>query len=194
MVVVDVETTGTDPHLNSIVSIGAIDFDNPTVQFYEECRIWDGAHIEPEALVVNGFSETAITDPNKPEEGIAISHFFSWLEGRGNKIMVAQNPLFDFGFLLAGANRHHLNFNLARRTIDLHTVAFVHMVKRGISPPTKNGKSDINSDSIMEYVGISAEPKPHIALNGAIWEAEALSRLLYGRFLVSQFEKFPVPF
>ena len=40
-----------------------VDFDNPNERFYEECRIWDGAHIEPAAFVVNGFTEEQIRDP-----------------------------------------------------------------------------------------------------------------------------------
>ncbi len=193
MIVVDVETTGTDPQKHSLVSIGAIDFDNPTEQFYEECRIWEGAHIDPAAMVVNGFSEEDVRTQNKPEEGEIVKHFFTWFEGRGNQLVAAQNPMFDLGFLQAAAIRHHIDIKLAHRSLDLHTVTYFHMIKANVLPPVKNKKSDINSDGIMAYVGIPAEPKPHIALNGAVWEAEALSRLLFGRSLLPQFSQFPIP-
>ena len=43
MIVVDVETSGMDAYKHSLLSIGAVDFENPVERFYEECRIWDGA-------------------------------------------------------------------------------------------------------------------------------------------------------
>ncbi len=65
MIVVDVEASGVDYEKNSIVSVGAFDFDNPDNRFYKECRIWDGSHINKESLEVNGFSEEEIKDKNK---------------------------------------------------------------------------------------------------------------------------------
>jgi len=192
MIVVDVETTGTDAGKHSIVSIGAVDMLEPNERFFEECRVWDGAHIESDALKINGYTEDQIRDPSKAGEGDVVAHFFSWLKGRPNMLLAAQNPMFDLGFITAAAFRAHLDIQLSHRSIDLHTVAYMHMVKQGIEPPTKNKKTDINSDSIMKYVGIPAEPRPHIAINGAIWEAEALSRLLYGRNLFEQFKQYSI--
>ncbi len=193
MIVVDVETSGTDPSKHSILSIGAIDLDFPDNRFYAECQLWDGAHVEPEALAVNGYSMEAISDPQKPEEGRVVADFLTWIEGQSSMLIAAQNPIFDLSFIQAAARRAHLDFNLARRTIDLHSIAFAHMLKRNLIPPSKHKKSDVNSDGIMHYVGIPAEPKPHIAINGAVWEAEALSRLLFDQTLLSQFADFPIP-
>jgi DNA polymerase III epsilon subunit-like protein len=193
MIVLDVETTGVNPEKCSILSIGAVDMNEPTHELYLECRAWDGAHVEPEALVVNGYSEKDMRDPSKMTETEAVSKFFEWLADRTNIMIAAQNPLFDIGFVQAAAARGHINFPLSHRSVDLHATAYVHMVGQGIEPPTKNRRSDINSDSIMAYVGIPAEPKPHIAINGAIWEAEALSRLLYGKNLLEKFASYPLP-
>lgn len=193
MIVVDIETTGTNPQKHSIVSIGAIDLEAPSERFYIECHFWDGAHIDPSALIVNDADEASVRDANKPEEGEAVRRFFEWLDERGNVLLAGQNPLFDIGFLQAAAARHHIDFQLAHRSIDLHTVAFFHMIKNRIEPPFRNKKSDINSDYIMAYAGIPTEPKPHNALNGAIWEAEAFSRLLYDKNLLEQFYEFLIP-
>ena len=57
MIVVDVETSGLDDEKNSLLSIGAVDFYNPKNQFYGECRVREGAEVNPEALEVNGFTE-----------------------------------------------------------------------------------------------------------------------------------------
>lgn len=65
MIVFDVETTGEDSRKHSIVSIGALEFSNPKNQFYEECRIWEGAEVQEIALKINGFTEENIRDPKK---------------------------------------------------------------------------------------------------------------------------------
>lgn len=194
MIVFDIETTGTDPRVHSILSIGAIYLHDPAVKFFEECRMWNGAHVDHNALKINGYAEDEIKDPKKPEEGEIVAHFFTWLEARSSILLAGQNPMFDLGFIEASAGRHHINTTLAHRSIDLHSIVYMHMTQRGIEPPTHNKKSDINSDFIMNYVGIPTEPKPHVAINGAIWEAEAFSRLLYGRNLMTEFAKFPMPF
>jgi DNA polymerase III epsilon subunit-like protein len=193
MIVVDVETTGTDPNKHSIVSIGAIDMNEPTNRFYEECRLWGGAHVEPKALEINGYTDEQIRDPKKPEEGEIVKNFFAWLDGRSNILLAGQNPMFDLGFIQSAAARNHIDTILAHRSIDLHTATYMHMLKRGIQPPAHNRKTDINSDFIMNYVGISTEPKPHIAINGAVWEAEAFSRLFFGKNLLDEFKNFPIP-
>lgn len=193
MIIVDVETTGTNSNKHSLVSIGAIDFLDPSRTFHEECRIWEGAHVMEEALAVNGSTQESITDPVKKSEAEITALFFEWAMQSRNHMLAGQNPLFDIGFLQQAAERAGLNFPVAHRSLDQHTVAYVHMLGRSIVPPVKNGRSDLNSDMIMEYVGIPAEPKPHIALNGAIWEAEAFSRLLYDRPLLDQFKNYPIP-
>jgi DNA polymerase III epsilon subunit-like protein len=192
MIVIDVETTGTNPHKHSIVSLGAIDIENPHEQLYEECRVWEGAHIDPGALTVNGYTEEQITDPIKQTEAELVEILFAWLASRDSLVIAAHNPHFDLSFLEAAAGRAHLNYILPARSIDLHTVCFTHMVKRGVKPPLHDKKSALNSDAVMEYVGIPSEPKPHIALNGAIWEAEAFSRLLFDKNLLPDFSKYPL--
>ncbi len=192
MIVIDVETTGTDPLKHSILSIGAVDSKYPGERFSEECRAWSGAHIDPDALAVNGFSREEVVSPTKQTEAELVSAFFRWLELREEITPAGQNPLFDLGFLQAAAYRAGENYILSRRSIDLHTVTYAHMIRRGITPPVLNKKTDLNSDKIMEYVGIPAEPKPHKALNGALWELEAFSRLLYDESVLEEFAKYPI--
>ena len=108
MIVVDVETTGTNPQKHSIISIGAIDMDAPidqNGQFYAECRVWEGAHIEPDAMAVNGMTDEQIHDKQKPEEGEAVRQFFAWFAEKENLVLAGHNPMFDLGFLQAAAAR-----------------------------------------------------------------------------------------
>jgi DNA polymerase III epsilon subunit-like protein len=193
MIVLDIETSGVNPEKHSILSIGAIDFSRSEQVFSEECRIWEGAHIEPESLIINGFTEAQITDPSKKSEEEIVRSFLAWMEEREERTIAGQNPSFDVSFIQAAALRYHLNMPLARRSIDIHSIVYFHMIKRGQTPPLSHHHSGLNSDIIMEYVGIPAEPKPHIAFNGAIWEAEALHRLLYDKPLMSRFEQFKIP-
>lgn len=193
MIVVDVEMSGVNPEKNSIVSIGAVDFEMPERRFYEECRVWDGAHISEEALAVNGYTEEELLDTAKQSPEELIKKFIEWAQGSKEHTLMGQNPGTDLWFMENTANRFHIEWPFAHRSLDLHTVCVMHMIKRGIELPVSNNRSNINSDFIMKYVGIPEEPKPHIAINGAIYEAEAFSRLLYGKNLLEEFKSYTIP-
>jgi DNA polymerase III epsilon subunit-like protein len=195
MIVVDIEASGTDYHKHSIVSAGAIDFDNPIRRFYEECRVWDGAHIMDEALEVCGFTRAEVTNSSKETETELVEHFLEWILPVGDRTLAGQNVSFDRDFLKAGAERAHLNWTLAYRSIDTHTLCWMHMVKRGITPPVdeKHKRSALNLDAVLNYVGIPNEPEPHNALTGALSHAEVISRLLYGKKLLPEFEQCEIP-
>ncbi|OGG57334.1 hypothetical protein A2853_02335 [Candidatus Kaiserbacteria bacterium RIFCSPHIGHO2_01_FULL_55_17] len=196
MIVLDVEASGTDYHKHSIVSVGALDLANPRNRFYEECRVWDGAHIMDEALAVNGFTKEQITDPKKRSEADLTRVFLHWAEGVEERTLAAQNVSFDRDFLKAAAERAgHTNWPFSYRTIDVHTLAYMHMIKRGMEPPTDRVKkhSALDLDATLNYVGIPAEPVPHNALTGALSHAEVIARLLYGRKLLPEFADFEIP-
>lgn len=194
MIVVDIEATGTEALKHSILSIGAIDYDNPTRQFYDECQAWEGAHISDEALAVCGFSREEATDSTKKTEAEIARAFLAWAwDIEGDRTLAGQNVSFDRDFLKAASARAHLPWDLAHRTIDTHTLGWMHMVKRGIVPPVANNRSALNLDAVLNYCGIPEEPKPHNALTGAMCHAEVIARLLHDRMLLPEFEQFPIP-
>jgi DNA polymerase III epsilon subunit-like protein len=192
MIVVDVEASGVSPEKDSLVSVGAVDFSNPARRFYEECRIWDGAHIEDEALAVNGFSQEQITDPKKKTDREVVIDFLAWLEQAEEKTLAGHNPSFDRDFLQATAYRYHINWPLAHRTIDLHSICYFDMLKHNIAHPTLHGHSALNLDAVLHYVGVADEPKPHNALTGALVETEAFGRLFYGKPFLKEFSDQPL--
>jgi len=194
MIAVDVEASGTEYHKHSIVSIGALDFDNPANTFYEECRIWDGAHIMDEALEVCGFTKEEVTDPSKKSEAEVVRAFLAWGMDIDNRTLVGQNISFDRDFIKAAAERAGENYTLPYRTIDTHTLAYMHMVKRGLTPPFDKEKhrTALNLDAVLNYVGIPEEPTPHNALTGAFSHAEVTSRLLYDKQLLENFRQYPI--
>ena len=196
MIVVDVEASGVEAHKHSIVSVGALDFANPTNRFYEECRAWDGAHIMDEALAINGFTRGQITDPKKQSEADLIHAFLRWSEQVGERTLAGQNPSFDRDFLKYASERAgHTAWPFAHRTLDTHTMCWMHMIKRGLQPPVDpvHKRSALNLDAVLNYCGIPEEPSPHNALTGALSHAEVISRLLYDRKLLPEFEQFDIP-
>ena len=196
MIVVDVEASSVDPEVGSIVSVGALDIANPTNQLYIECRVWDGAHISEEASAIHGFTNEQLHDPKKPSEADLTHTFKEWAMKLDERTFAGQNVSFDRDYLRAAAERAgHTDWPFAHRTIDTHTLCYMHMVKQGVNPPVDpvHKRSALNLDAVLNYCGIPEEPKPHNALTGAMSHAEVISRLLYGKKLLSQFDQFQIP-
>ena len=193
MIVADVEASGLNPQKNSIVSIGAVDFANPQRQFYREPRIWDGAEINPDSLAINGFTPEQCTDPTKPSLNSVMHEFYEWLDPIEERTLVGQNTSFDRDFLNDSFGRAGISWHFSYRTIDLHSIAYADHIMRGIEVPQEKKRTGLDLSAILAYVGIPEEPKPHNALMGAKVEAEAMSRILYGKNLLPEFKQYPVP-
>ncbi len=195
MLVLDIEASGLEYDKSSIVSLGALDFDNPDNRFYAECKVWDGAHISDEALEVNGFTKEEILDSNKMSEGELIRNFIDWSKDLSDRTLAGQNVSFDRDYVQAACRRAHMQYPFAHRTIDTHSLAWMHHVNRGLKPPIdkEHKRSSLNLDTVLNYCGIPDEPEPHNALTGALSHAEVISRLLYGKKLLPEFEQFDIP-
>ncbi len=195
MLVVDGEFSGLNYEKHSIVSLGALDLENPSNQFYAECRVWDGAHIDPDGLAVNGFTEAEVTDINKMTEAELVRNFIGWSETVNDRTLAGQNVSADRDMLKAATYRAGFDWNFAYRSIDTHSLCWMHMVKAGLIPPfdAEHHRSALNLDAVLNYCGIPAEPEPHNALTGAKSHAEVISRLLYDKKLLPEFEQFEIP-
>lgn len=192
MIVVDIEATGLDHRNHSLLSIGAVDFENPERQFYGECRAWEGAHLDPEALAVNGFTSTECLNPGKDSLEELMVRFHHWMSQSNDRILAGHNISFDRDFLNSSLQRAKINFAFPYRTIDLHTLAYTTCRTKGIPIPERNGHPALSSDAVMRLLGLPEEPKPHIALMGAKIAAEAFSRLMYGKNLLPEFAEYPM--
>ncbi len=195
MLIIDIEATGTNAHKHSILSIGALDLQNPTNRFYGECQIWPGAHVMDEALVVNGFTLEQINDSTKQTESELVTQFMEWTHQLSDRTPAGQNVSFDRAYLEAACARAGINFDVPFRTIDAHTLGVMHMTKLGLIPPfdVEHKHSALNLDGVMNYCGIPDEPDPHNALTGAMSHAEVVARLLYDRKLLPEFSQFEIP-
>lgn len=195
MIAIDIEASGVDYNKNSIISIGAVDLDDKDRSFYGECRVWDGSHISPEAMEFLHMTEADFLDSNKQSEGELVQKFMRWIESARDMTLLGQNVSFDRDFLKAACGRIHHDWPLAHRTVDTHTLCYMHMIKRGIQPPFDEEKrrTALNLDAILVYCGIPEEPVPHNALTGAKSHAEVAYRLLYDKKFQPLFEEFDIP-
>jgi len=196
MIVLDVESTGLNPEHDSIISLGALDLDEPTNRFYEECRVWEGADIHDEALAINGFTREGITGTSKQTEAELITAFVAWATDKPmNRILAAQNVSFDLEFVQVACKRAGIECPFGKRTIDTHSLVWLHMSEHGTTPPLNpSGHSAINLDAALRYCGVPEEPKPHNALTGALCHAEVISRIAYTKKLLPEFISYDIPF
>ena len=194
MIVLDVESSGLIPERCSILSLGAVDLNDPTNQFYDECRIWEGAHVTDEALAINGFSREEIESSDKKTEAELIASFIAWATDRPlDRTLAAQNVSFDLEFVQAAAKRAGLESPFGKRTLDVHTLVWAHMTSRGMVPPLMNRHSAINLDFALRYVGVPEEPKPHNGLTGALCHGEVIARIAYNKKVFPEFSTYDIP-
>jgi len=206
MIIVDIETSGLlDPYNIGIWQIGALEFNDPSNIFLEEARIDDSDQIMEEALKVTGKTEQQLRDKTKQSQKQLLENFFKWAADIESKLFVAYNTPFDYGFLSIKAKKYNLRFPFSWRTLDLHVIAFDKYFQLNKEFPIQNGESILNLARVMELCGIKdtriqlsggevvREGSPHNALEDAKLEAECLSRILYGKSLLKEFEHFPIP-
>jgi DNA polymerase III epsilon subunit-like protein len=193
MVVLDIETTGLNPFKNSIVEIGALDFNNPSNQFYQKCRVFEGAEIDPVALKINGYDDSQLLDFTRKSLEELIISFIDWINKIDDRTIEGHNVDFDINFLKETIKRYNIDFNFGFRKVDQHSLIYAHHLKFKKKLSLKKNLSNLGGDKIMEYVGLPTEPKPHTGINGAKFEAEAISRLIFGKRLLEEFNEFEIP-
>lgn len=174
MISVDVETSGIDPQKCTILSIGAVDMADPDNRFYGECRPFEGAQIEQQALDVNGFDFDEIHKKEKSESEL-ITEFVAWVKSVDNNkpVMCGQNVSFDRDFIRFSCERNGFRSPFNFRVVDLHSVAWYFITVNGSKPP-----KNLSLNRVLEMTGSGREPEPHNALTGAMCAAECISRLI----------------
>lgn len=198
MIILDIETTGLDEKVHAIIDIGAVDFENPENQFDSRAALYPGADpdiaIDDNALKYNQWTREQVLDPNLPSLPEVIEYFDLWASAIREHTIAGQNVAnFDIPFLQQAYFLCGLEWTFGYRSIDQHSLVVGHMISRGLKVPLKKGVSALNGDAIMAYVGLSPEPFPHLGINGAKWEAEAMSRLLHGKNLLPEFDEYSIP-
>lgn len=193
MIVVDIETSGVDPVKNSILSVGAVDFSRPEDQFYEECRLREGSSYDQVSLEIAGFTVEQINDSKKKSLEELLKNFLKWTENINDITLAGHNIQFDVRFLDHSFRLYGMRWIFGYRSVDTHTLVYAQYLSRGLDLPSNNNRSAITSDIVFNYVGLPDEKRPHNGLNGAKMEAESISRLFYGKNLLSEYSGFKIP-
>jgi len=119
--VVDIETTGLDPHKHEIIEIAILTNDE---QYYAKVLPLNLEYADPKALEINGYNEKnwygAISASVVAQK---TSHL---LEGR---IIIGHNPSFDMSFLFELWDLYNCKPYIDRRYIDTVVLAREHLPK-----------------------------------------------------------------
>jgi DNA polymerase-3 subunit epsilon len=188
MIALDCEMSGLDPVHNCILSIGAVDLEDPSRTFYGECYIPEDKTFDPVALSINGFTEEQINDKNKNSLKELMQKLFDWLQDCKEKTLVGQNISLDRAFLNTAFKESEIDFQFHYRSIDIHSVACGMFLSEARPLNIEEGRIKMSLDKIAEFLGIPEEPRPHNALTGATYNAEIFSRLVYKKGLFKEFE------
>jgi DNA polymerase III epsilon subunit-like protein len=210
MIAFDLETTALDPQKGSIVAIGAVEYENPSNQFYIENRVWDGAIIEEGALAVNGFTRQQITDPARPSLEEAIAKLLAWVKTCKECTLLGSNiDAFDRPVLWAafkrcgypdGTNKYGQSTAYGEAIFGRHAEsapAIARSTRRRLAHKGidlyRPFEHIYSLDKALEFVGIPHEPKPHIALMGAKMAAEVAHRCEKGKPLFTECTSYKIP-
>lgn len=168
MLFVDIETTGLQPGLHSIASIGAVSEDGEK-EYYGECHVAPNRILDADALRVNGFTKRELTDRSKPSEFALVHDFFGWCRENGETIVAGVNVAgFDIAFLKFVSDMCGSRWPFTYRTVDVHAIGYALF------------GSSMSSSELSDVLGVEREKSPHNALRGAR-HARALYNALLAR-------------
>jgi len=203
MIVVDIETSGVFPEKNGIIQIGAYEIESKK-EFFGQCRIDDdeevmkgapkaiGKKMKPVTEVV-GLTEEEMRGKKKQTQEQLLKIFFKWVKECETRNVGCLHPQFDLTFIQMKARKHDLEIPLSFRAFDLHSIAQSRKLEIGEEMNVVDGISKQDLTSTLEFCGMKDEREEHNALEDAMLEAECFSRLLYGKNLIPEFKKFPIP-
>jgi len=177
LIFIDTETTGLDPLKCSIISIGCVVYENPSVRFYMEARPDPEALIEDGALSVNGFTRDYLASIGSAMYDM-LTAFTEWYADNSKDYTVAgYNIDFDIAFIGQECIINSIRMIRIDRRIDLKYLFETSDIYKG-------GRRRL--DDLITALGLGIERRPHNALNGALAEAEAYARLVEKRSLLPQ--------
>jgi hypothetical protein len=209
MIILDIETSGLTNDCG-ICEIGAINTNNISKTFLQDCRIDDDDLITEGAMRVNGRDLDVLKDKNKQTQKELIENYLDWVSMQENKLFYGQNVAWDISMIQAKSIKYNLHKKFLeihmQRGMDLHTLAqerYFEINKKYFLKET--GQSAFNLGEILKFCGIPderinvkgneiiREGKYHTALEDCALEGEAVYRLKFGNNLFEEFSKFEIP-
>ena len=209
MIVLDIETSGLDTGKCGIWQIGAINLETRE-EFLEEGRIDEEDKVEEGALRVTGKTEEELRNEKKQSQKQLILNFLEWVKNFQTKIIIGQNIGFDMMFMQTKCIRYgiqkELRETIGSKGLDTYTIAQIkHLEKKGNYSLKENGVGDMSLGKVLEFCGlvdnrmelsgtkVVKKGTPHNALEDCKLEAEAFSRLIFGKNLLPEFKEFEIP-
>jgi len=195
MIVIDIETSGLDPQTSGLVSIGAVEFENPNNRFYGECYVPQEKDINEDSLPIIGFTSEQLRDTTRQSPYILLKSFIEWMEPVPDRTPAGLHVgSFDLQFLKQLADELNFDWPLGSRSIDLHTVMYTYLkMNDPNSYLVNNQRSSITGNFIQKYCGLSTVETPHNALTDALWEAECFARLIQKKNLIKEYGDNEIP-
>lgn len=209
MIVLDIETSGLT-HDCGICEIGAINTNDLSKTFLQDCRIDEGDTITEGAMRVNGRNLDILKDKNKQTQKELIENYLNWVSMQEEKLFYGQNVAWDISMIQAKSIKYDLHKKFLevhmQRGMDLHTLAQERYFEiNGKYLLKETGQSAFNLGKILEFCGIPderinvkgneiiREGKYHTALEDCALEGEAIYRLKFGKNLFKEFKQFEIP-
>lgn len=193
MIVLDIETSGLNFEKCGIWQIGAIELENLENVFIEECRIDDLDEIEKSALEITGKSEGELRNNKMKTQKEMIERFLKWCEEVRIRNFICQNPQFDLGFILSKIRKYGIEFEVPHRAFDLHSIASLKYYQINGNFLIENGKSSMSLNQVLKFCGLVDNRGKHNALDDVKLTAECFSRIVYGKSLFEEFNKYLIP-
>lgn len=198
MIVIDLEMSGLNANKCGILEIGAIELENPENTFFAKTKldkedvVWNDPSASSTVEKVLGIDETEMRNPSREDQKEVLRKLSEWTSKIKNKTYVYQNFI-DYQFL----RNKCLKYNLPSphwRNLDIHSIGqTVYLRIKGQFLLNQEGHSDLGLKNLSAFVGLKDERTIHNALEDAKFEAEILSRLLYGKNLLPEYSKFSIP-
>lgn len=199
MIVLDIETSGTNFHKCGIWQIGALELENPKNIFLQEGRIDKKDQIlnilgdKKTVYEITGLKDEDFRDEKKQSQKELLKNFFNWAESTKIKNCICQNPQFDLGFIYRKANEYGFKINLHHRAFDVHTIASLKYYQIHGNFLIKEDHSDMGLTNIFKFCGMQDNRKAHNALEDAKLTAECFSRIVYGKNLLKEYSQYKIP-
>jgi hypothetical protein len=191
VIFVDVETLGLKVGINPITGFGAVDSNNTADRFMAEVRVPDGAQICASALNYQEYTPEqvrALHKKSRMDIGDAMRAFVEWYVSHDDQTFAGQNPLeLDRPMLIHAAKQADIEVQFGHRSYDLQSGVLTELARTGLTIPIEKKRTAISSDFIQDFFGLPRETKPHVGLGGALWEAEAYSRLVRNENSVQEY-------
>lgn len=167
LAITDIETTGLDASMHEIIELAVLIVDQRSLKILDryQTRI-KPTHIRTaakRALEVAGYAESSWRQAISLETALAI-----YADKAKGAVFCSYNVFLAYSFMDAGFKLTGIEDPTDYHRLDLFTVAWTRL---GLASPTL--------DSISKRLGITPEPLPRRAMEGAMKQLEVLKTLLY---------------